>query len=47
VCNDGEWSGRSMCMQFRLADGKEGPAVSVGLWGDLLCVLFNVVQWRG
>jgi hypothetical protein len=34
-------------MQFGVADRQEGAAVSVGLWGDLLSVLFTVVQWSG
>jgi hypothetical protein len=32
-------------MQFGVADRQEGASVSVGLWGDLLSVLFTVVQW--
>jgi hypothetical protein len=34
-------------MQFGVADRQVLPSVSVGLWGDLLSVLFIVEQWAG
>ena len=29
------YSGRGTCVYFGVADRQEGPAVSVGFWGDL------------